>query len=183
MEEKMIKSTLVYKGRILDLYEDDVLVSNGNKAKRVVIKHNGAAAILPVNEDGNIILTKQYRHPIKQVTLEIPAGKKDTLDETSFDCAKRELEEETGCQSNDISLLFRIHNALGYSNEHIDIFIAKDCYEVENPLPKDDDEVLENVILSVEEIGELIEIGDITDGKTIAAYYRYVKDIKWLHIK
>jgi ADP-ribose pyrophosphatase len=175
MEEKTVKSTLVYQGRILDVYEDEVIVSNGNEAKRVVIKHNGAAAILPITKEGLIVLTRQYRYPLKQITLEIPAGKLDSVDEASFDCAKRELEEETSFQSNDITFMLKIHNAVGYSNEFIDIYLARDCFVVEDALEADEDEVLENVIVSVEEALDLIESGKITDVKTIVAIYQYMR--------
>ena len=93
--EKTISSKLVYSNSFLDLYEDEVLLQNNKKSKRIYAKHLGAAAVLPITKGGLIVLTKQYRYPIQSVSIEIPAGKKDFEGELGIDCVKRELEEET----------------------------------------------------------------------------------------
>ena len=113
MDEKTVSSKKVYESSFLTMYEDQVLLENGMKSQRVYVKHIGAAAVLPITKDGKIILTKQFRYPVKKVTIEIPAGKKDEIDERGIDCIKRELEEETGYQSNDIRHVYDIHNCLG----------------------------------------------------------------------
>ena len=169
MIEKKLSSKKIYESNVIDLYEDQVLVSNGIKAQRVVARHNGAAAVLPITSDNKIILTKQFRYPLNQVMIEIPAGKKDSKDELGIECAKRELEEETGYNSNDIEHIFDIHNAVGYSDEMIQIYIAYNCYKVENPLDSDPDEILENYIISIDEAKSMLDNKELTDVKTIVA--------------
>ena len=177
MKETMLKRVKKYECSFLTLYEDDVKLPNQKISKRVVIKHPGGACVLPLLPDGKIILTKQFRYPIEQVSIEIPAGKKDVVGEDSLACATRELEEETGYQSNHISHMFTLHPCVGYSDEKLDIFIAKDCYKIDQPKPMDEDETIELLIVDRNEAKKLLEEGSITDGKTIIAiqYYLMVK--------
>lgn len=174
MKEKTINSKQVYTCHILDVLEDDVLLPNDKEAKRVVINHNGGACVLPITIDKKIILTKQYRYPVKDFSIEIPAGKKDTPNESGIDCVKRELEEETKYQSNNITHLYDSFNAIGYSNEMIEMFLAEDCYLVDNPLPADEDEFIDILILSIDEVKELIKNKTIKDMKTILAFHTYL---------
>ncbi|PKK93607.1 MAG: ADP-ribose pyrophosphatase [Tenericutes bacterium HGW-Tenericutes-6] len=168
MIEKRLKRQHKYTCSFLDLYEDDVLV-NGLEKKRVVIKHPGGAAVLPITKEGTILLTKQYRYPIEKVSIEIPAGKKDRLEEDALTCAKRELEEETGYQSNHFEHLYDLHPCLGYSDELLIIYIAYDCEKVLNPRTQDDDESIEVMEIKIDEIENLLKSGIITDGKTLIA--------------
>lgn len=174
MKEKTISSEKVYSCSILEVLEDQVLLPNNKEAKRVVIKHNGGACVLPVTRDNLIILTKQYRYPIKDFSIEIPAGKKDYIGEPGIECVKRELEEETNYQSDNIISLYDSYNAIGYSNELIEMYLAKDCYVVENPLPADDDEFIDIMLLTVDEVKEMINNKTIKDMKTILAFNTYL---------
>lgn len=174
MKEKTLSSKQVYECSFIKMYEDVVELPNGETSGRVYVKHEGAAAVLPITKDGKIILTKQYRYPIRSVSIEIPAGKKDDPKELGIDCVKRELEEETGYQSNDIRFVYSIHNCLGYSDELIEMFIAYDCYEVENPLESDPDEFIEVVIFTEEELKEMIKNNTLTDVKTILMIQHYL---------
>ena len=174
MDEKTVSSKKVYESSFLTMYEDQVLLENGMKSQRVYVKHIGAAAVLPITKDGKIILTKQFRYPVKKVTIEIPAGKKDEIDERGIDCIKRELEEETGYQSNDIRHVYDIHNCLGYSDELIEMFIAYDCFEVENPLESDPDEFIEIELYEIDVLKEMIKKNEITDVKTILMIQNYI---------
>ena len=173
MKEKTLSSKKVYTCSFMDLYEDEVILPNQKRTGRVYIKHPGAAAILPIDSKGNIILTRQFRYPIHAVSLEIPAGKKDDLHEDPKDCAIRELEEETGYVSSHVEHLVMIYPCLGYSDEIIDLFIAKDCRKIEHPKPQDEDECVETVLLTVEEAKNLIKNHQIHDGKTIIALQHY----------
>lgn len=173
MNEKTIKSTKKYECFFMTLYEDDVLLDTGKKTKRMYIKHDGAAAVLPITKSGKIILVKQYRYPIGEVMIEIPAGKKDDINETGFACIKRELLEETGYESKDIEKLFDIHTCVGYSNELIELFIAKDCIKT-SELNTDEDENIELLIIDPNEVRQLLSNGKITDGKTIIALQQYL---------
>jgi ADP-ribose pyrophosphatase len=172
-KEKQMNSTLIYDCFFMKLYEDDVLLPDGNQSKRVYVKHDGASAILPITKEGNILLIKQYRYPIQQVSIEIPAGKKDSQDEDGLLCAKRELEEETGYRSENIKKISSIFNCVGYSNEKIELFIAHDCEKVENPLSMDEDEFIELMTVTVEESKILLQNGIISDSKTIIALQHY----------
>lgn len=167
--EKKIKSNKVYTCSFIDVVEDDVLLPNNKKSKRVVVKHIGAAAVLPILPSDKILLIKQFRYAINQISLEIPAGKKDSKDESGIACVTRELEEETSYQSNNYQKILDFHTAIGFSDEMIEIFVATDLYEVKNPLPKDDDEFIEIVEYSLKDCLKMIEVGQITDSKTIAA--------------
>lgn len=175
LEEKQLSHELVYQCFFMKVYEDNVLLPNNLTSKRIYIMHNSAAAVLPITKEGKIILVKQYRYPIRQVSIEIPAGKKDFLEEKGLDCAKRELEEETGYKSLDFSFLTTINSCVGYSNEKIDLFIARDCYKVNNPLQGDDDEFVEVIEVSKQEAKAMLLDGVIQDAKTIVA-------LQWLFL-
>ena len=172
--EKTISSKLVYSNSFLDLYEDEVLLPNNNKSKRIYAKHLGAAAVLPITKDNKVVLTKQYRYPIKAVSIEIPAGKKDFAGEKGLDCVKRELEEETNYTSRDIRLLLTTHNCVGYSNEAIELYIAYNCEYVKGIRETDEDEFIEVEVYALEEVVNMIDNGGITDAKTIIAIQQYL---------
>lgn len=174
MKEQRIKREKKYETSFLALYEDDVKLSDDSIKKRVVIKHPGGACVLPLLPDGRVILTIQYRYPIESVMIEIPAGKKDYFGEDSLACAQRELEEETGYTSSEYTHLFTLHPCVGYSDEVLDIFLAKDCIKKENPKAMDDDEDIEVMIVDKDEIKALLRDGQVTDGKTLIALQYYL---------
>ncbi|MCF7926882.1 MAG: NUDIX hydrolase [Candidatus Izimaplasma sp.] len=178
--EKTINSVKKYTCFFMELFEDDVLLPNNKQTKRIYIKHGGAAAVLPITKTGDIILVEQYRYPIKQVSLEIPAGKKDTKEEQGIDCVKRELEEETGYQSSAFSFLLKTHTCVGYSNELIELYMAEDCYEVQTPIQADDDEFINVRKFTKEEVKTLLKDNSITDSKTIIALQYYLNQKKWI---
>jgi len=174
MKETTKSSKLVYECSFMKLYEDQVILDNQNTSQRVYVKHPGAAAILPITKDHQFILINQYRYPIQKVNLEIPAGKKDDENEDSLLCAKRELEEETGYVSNDIKFFQRIYPCVGYSNEYIDLFVAKNCEKIENPKAMDVDENIETILLSLKEVKSLIKNNQIQDSKTLILIQGYL---------
>lgn len=173
-EEKRKSHTLKYHCSFLDLYEDEVVLPNGKITSRVYIEHLGAAAVLPVTRNGDIVLTRQYRYPIGMVSLEVPAGKKDEANEDSKECAIRELEEETSYVSDDIRFVQRIYNCLGYSNEAIDLYIAFDCEYKEDAALADEDEFIECVVYTVDACEEMLNAGEITDVKTALLLQHYL---------
>lgn len=172
--EKKLSSTEIYKTSFLEIYEDQVILPNDKQASRVYVKHIGAAAVVPITTDQKIILTRQFRYPISEVSLEIPAGKKDSFDELGIDCVTRELEEETGYSSNHVQHLLDFYTCVGYSDEKIELFIAYDCVLQENPLPADEDEFIEVVLYDIDEVKELLKNGSIQDAKTILALQSYL---------
>lgn len=169
MKEKQLSHDLKYECFFMKLFEDEVLLPNNEKSKRIYIEHDGASAVIPLTKENKILLIKQYRYPIRQVSIEIPAGKKDEIDEDGLVCAARELEEETGHQSNHIEKIMDVYNCVGYSNEKIELFIALDCEKVDNPLPMDEDEFIELMEVDIPTSKELLRTGQITDSKTIIA--------------
>ncbi len=170
-KEKKIHSKTVYDTDFLTVEEDDVLLPSGKTGKRVKVKHIGAAASLPITKEGDVLLIRQHRYVIGQDTLEIPAGKKDEIDEDSLVCAKRELEEETKYRAKDFEFLQSVYTAIGFSDERIDIYIAKDVYPLKNPPKADDDEYVEVVKMPLQDAIKKAENGEIKDAKTVLALF------------
>ena len=173
MEEiKRVGRTLVHRGHIFDYYEDTMETEEGHRHVWDTIVHNGAAAVVPVREDGKILLVRQYRNPVERMTLEIPAGKRDSAQESTYDCIVRELEEETGYRADEITLLLRFTSAIAYSTEVIDIYVAKGLHYTE--AHPDDDEFIDVVAFTTDELKQMIFDGTIMDSKTIAAVMSYI---------
>lgn len=168
-KEKTIHSELIYKGRILDLYKDDVVCPNGAKSVREVIRKGKAACVIALLND-KIILEKQYRYPYDEIMIEVPAGKSDGDEETKT-TAIRELEEETGYKANTIKFLGTLYPTVAYTDELIDVYFATDLEKTHTHL--DFDEELEMFLASPNEVEEMIKEGKIKDSKTIIAFYLY----------
>lgn len=166
-----IKRELKYKGAVVDFYCDHVKIPNGNLAKWDFIHHNGAAAVVPVTDSGEILMVKQYRNALDRFTLEIPAGALDKPEEQGIDCASRELEEETGYRSDNLEWLITIRTAVAFCNEKIEIFVAKDLILSKQNL--DEDEFIDVKSYSMEELKHKIFTGEIEDSKTISALLAY----------
>lgn len=172
MEEfKRLERNLVAHGAILDYYQDTIQIPNGNVAKWDFIKHKGAAAVVPVDEKGRIIMVKQYRNALDRDTLEIPAGGLNGENEPTRDAAVRELKEETGYTARHIELLLSLCTTVAYSNEKIDIYLATGLSAGKQHL--DEDEYVQTGAYTVEELTEKIYAGEIQDAKTIAAVLAY----------
>lgn len=162
--EKFISAEKIYDGKILKVHRDTVMLPNKREATREVVDHPGAVAVVPVLDDGRIVLVKQFRYPIGKVTLEIPAGKLDN-NEDPADCVVRELREETGYVANQMSKLTSIYTAPGFSNEVIHIYIARGL--VMDQVCPDEDEFVDVEIYTPEDIKTMIKNGRITDAKTL----------------
>jgi ADP-ribose pyrophosphatase len=166
LEETRIGGDVVYRGRILDLEVDRVQLPGGGEALREVVRHRGAAVILPVLPDGRIVLVRQYRYPTGEVLLELPAGKVDP-GESPFECAVRELEEETGWRARDMTELGWFYTTPGFSDEVLHAFVATDL-EPSSDHDPDPDEAIEIVTRTVDQALEACRDGGTRDGKTIA---------------
>jgi ADP-ribose pyrophosphatase len=167
------KATL-YEGRVFKLLRENVTLNNGVTVDLDVIHHPGASAMIPISDNDNVILIKQYRHAIGDFIWEIPAGTLD-LNETPLECAKRELIEETGFSANTWQKLGEITPVPGYSNERIHMFLAADLVPAEQDLDKD--EMLDVHEVSLGKAVEMIHEGAIQDSKTIAGLFMTTK---WL---
>ena len=170
-EFQRVGREVVYKGAILDFCKDDIITPKGNHVKFDFLEHKGAAAVIPVLDDGRIIMVRQWRNAIDKFALEIPAGGKDGIDEPTLRCAARELEEETGFQSDNIQFLHTLVPAIAYSGEKIDVYVAFDLKKTHQHLDPDEDIELE--IYTVEELLEKIINNEINDAKTIASIMTY----------
>lgn len=182
MKEIKIGSKRVYEHKFLSVDEDQVILPNQKNSTRVVLRHPGGAALLPITKDHKIILIKQYRYPILQELIEIPAGKLDE-GESSLTCAIRELEEETGYISHRVEFLMSVHPCVGYSDEMIDLYIAYDCELKETPKSMDDDEFIEINLYSMSEIEKMLDDNQITDGKTLIILEHYLRKTRLKTIK
>ena len=170
---KRIGRTLIHQGKIFDYYQDTMLTETGHEAVWDCIEHKGAACVLPVRDDGKILLVRQFRNPLQRESLELPAGKRDSTDEAFIDCAVRELEEETGYRSEHIELLLPgFASCIAYSSEQIDIFVAHKLIPTAQHL--DDDEFIDVEAYTVDELKQMIFDGIIQDSKTVAGVMAYI---------
>ena len=170
-EFKRLDRELVYKGSIIDFYKDTVQVPNGRVVKWDFIKHQGAAAVVPLTADGKLLLLRQYRNALDRYTLEIPAGGLNGPDEPTKEAAARELEEETGYRAGKIQWLITIRTTVAFCNEKIDIYVATDLIPGSQHL--DEDEYIDVEAYTVDELCEKIFAGEIEDSKTISAIMSY----------
>jgi ADP-ribose pyrophosphatase len=166
-----IDRTLIHKGAIIDYYQDTVKIPNGNVAKWDFIQHKGAAAVIPVKEDGKIIMVRQFRNALDRETLEIPAGGLNSVDEPTDAAAMRELEEETGYKTDKLEQLLSLRTTVAFCNEKIDVYVAKDLKPSKQHL--DEDEYLDVVSYDLDELIRMIYDCKIQDSKTVAALLAY----------
>ncbi len=168
---KILGKKLEHKGNIVDFYSMQVQTPTGHVASWDLIQHKGASAVVPVDEDGKIILVRQYRGAIDDIMLELPAGGRDSVDEDFKECAARELEEEIGYRSDDIEHLIDINTAAAYTSEKIAIYVAKNLIPSKQNM--DEDEFINVERYTLEEIKKMIYNLEITDAKTIAGIFSY----------
>jgi len=173
--EKKVSSRAAYRGRLLKVNEDEVSLPDGSTALREYVLHPGAAIILPVFDDGSVLLERQFRYPLGQHLYELPAGKLEA-DEPPLETAKRELLEETGYLAGEWRELGRFHPCIGYSDEQIDFFLARKL-EFKGAQP-DEGEFLETLRMPLAETLDWIRRGRITDGKTILGLFWAEKLLK-----
>ncbi|MGJ7914295.1 NUDIX domain-containing protein [Massilia sp. LXY-6] len=164
LRETRIDGELAYDGHFLKVTRDRIKLPDGSESQREFIRHPGAVVILPLLSDGRVLLERQFRYPNDRVFIEFPAGKIDPGEE-ALATAKRELEEETGYTATEWHFVCTIHNAIAYSDEHLDIFLARDLTQGEAKL--DDGEFLELFTATIPELLEMVRRGEITDVKTI----------------
>lgn len=173
MNYKVIESKVLYEGKVFDHKVDKIEYRSGNTGVREVAIHPGGAVVIPVKNDGKIILVKQFRYPFQKSLLEFPAGKLDE-NEDPLTCAVRELEEETGYKSENFTKLGKIYTAPGYCTEILHIFLASDLSAGEINR-EEGEEGMEIHEMSINEVENLINQGEIVDSKTIAGIY-YLKN-------
>jgi len=164
LRETLLDSKSVFTGKMINLRVDNVQLPDGKKAAREVVEHPGAVAVVPILPDGRIILVKQYRHPVGEVTWEVPAGKLDKKEDPEG-CAYRELEEETGYKAKKMRKLTAFFTTPGFTNEVIHLYAAQDLEETSQKT--DDDEFIDVMEISRADAMWMIRSGEIKDAKTI----------------
>lgn len=167
-EEKTISEERKYSGNIINVNRATVLLPGGKQATRDIVRHPGASVVVPITDDWELLLVKQYRKPCEMVSLELPAGKLDEgeLPET---CAIRELREETGYVPENIQKVMDIHSTPGFSDEVLHMYVATGLKE--GTSCPDEDEVISCWKYPVSQCIQMIQNGQITDAKTIIGIY------------
>lgn len=165
LREQRVRSDEVFHGRLLKVHRDEVRLPNGQLATREYVIHPGAVMIIPMLDDGRIVMERQYRYPVGQAMIEFPAGKLDA-GEGGLACAARELREETGYLASQWARAGVLHPVIGYGNEVIEIWFARGLVAGERQL--DDGEFLDVFAASPQELDDWAREGKITDGKTLS---------------
>jgi ADP-ribose pyrophosphatase len=167
--ETKLNSRETFSGRLLHVYLDEVRLPDGTTSTREWIRHPGASAVLPVFENGDVMMVKQFRYPLSQVFYEVPAGKLDP-GETPGSTAERELREEAGLVCGQYAYVGHFYPSIGYTNEIIHLYVAWDIETVSQNV--DDDEFLIKERLPFRQAVEMVHSGEISDGKTMITVLR-----------
>ena len=167
LQEVMIASEEIFDGHVVHLYKDTVRLPNGKSAPRETVRHVGAVAVVPLTDDGKVIVEQQFRYPIDRVITEIPAGKLDSPDEDRLSAAKRELEEETGYTAKEWIAIGDYYPTPAYCDERITLYLARGLELGQRHL--DEDEFLNFEAVALTELVAQVMDGTITDGKTQVA--------------
>ncbi|VAX26949.1 ADP-ribose pyrophosphatase [hydrothermal vent metagenome] len=171
MNYKVIKKEKIFEGVVFDIQVDRIIYDSGNESVREVVVHNGGAVILPVTNEGKLILVKQFRYPFQKFLIEAPAGKLEK-GEDPYQCASRELTEETGYTSAKITKLGEIYTTPGFCDEILHLYLAEDLTAGEHNR-EEGEYGMEMFEYSISEVDEMIRNGKIVDAKTIAIIYHY----------
>ncbi|MBQ9375101.1 MAG: NUDIX hydrolase [Ruminococcus sp.] len=166
LKEKPIEIEEIFKGKVFDVTLEKAEIENGQTAMRELVHHNGGVCVVPVDEDGNVYMVKQFRYPFKEVLLEVPAGKLEK-GESHKECGIRELREEIGATAESVEYLGFIYPTVAYDTEIIHMYLAKGLSFGEQDL--DDDEFVDIVKMPLSEAFKLVMDNKIPDAKTQAA--------------
>jgi len=169
MNYRIVKSDVVYNGKVFNTKVDQIEYKSGNKAVREVAEHPGGAVVVPITGNGKIVMVTQHRFPVDKILLELPAGKL-SKGEDPFVCAVRELEEETGYKSDNVKEIGTIYTTPGYSSEKLWIYLARGL-EPGNHNREEGEFGMEVFELTLEEVEQKIYNGEIVDGKTICGIF------------
>lgn len=169
LKETEISSQSIFKGRILDLSVRTIKLPNGETAPREVVEHRPASAVMAINDQKQMLLVKQWREPIKQLTLEVPAGLIDDTDASPLDAMKRELNEEGGYRAEYWEKVSEFYSSPGFTNEKLYLFYCDTLTKIENKRSLDADEFLTSDWYSLDDLKRLLSEGKIVDAKTVYA--------------
>ncbi|WP_416190479.1 NUDIX hydrolase [Neisseria sp. CCUG17229] len=166
LKETCISSEPIYEGSFIRISRDQIRLSNGKESQRMVIRHPGAACVLAVTDNDEVVLVRQWRYAADQAVLELPAGKLDVAGEDPAECALRELAEETNYTADSVKLLHTFYTAVGFCDEKMYLYQA-DGVRVGSTLSNDEDEITETVLLSREAVKAALKNDEIKDAKTL----------------
>ena len=170
--EKKLNSRQIFDGVVVKLFVDDVELPNGKKSIREIVRHPGAVCVIPVDEDENVIMIKQFRYPFSEVLLEVPAGKLEP-NEDPLEAVKRELEEESGVNAESVEYIGTMYTTVAILDEKIHMYLATGLtYKNAHP---DDGEFLEVVKIPLKTLVEMVMDGKIPDSKTQIAILKAEK--------
>lgn len=167
LTERQVDSTNVYDGRLLHVFRDNIILPNGGRSTREYIKHQGAVAVVAMDDMGRIAVEHQFRYPFRAELIEIPAGKLDYIGEDTLSAAQRELREETGITASEFEYLGPFYPTCAYSDEVIHLYWAKGLSFGDREL--DDDEAINVEMVDLEKVVDMVLDGTVRDGKTQAA--------------
>jgi len=163
--ERRVSTEPIFNGRIIQVRVDTVSLPNGRQATREIVEHAAAVVIVPIDDEGNVVLVRQYRYPVEEALLEAPAG---IIEDSELPdvCAQRELQEETGYRSGDLRSMGGFWSSPGFCTEYMHAYIAKDL--TPSKLEADDDENIQVEKVPLSQVADLIRSGEIRDAKTVA---------------
>lgn len=164
LRESQVSTHQVYRGHFLDVRRDEVAMPDGSRTGREYMVHPGAVMVVPILDDGRVVLERQYRYPLARAVLEFPAGKLDA-GEPGIQCGVRELREETGLTAREWSFAGSTHNAIAYCTERIEVWFARGLSQGERSL--DEGELLDVFAASEAELSQWVLDGSVTDAKTL----------------
>jgi ADP-ribose pyrophosphatase len=166
--EKTLSSKEIFKGRVIDLYVEEVELPNGKTSTREIVKHPGAVAVIAITPENKILMVEQFRKPLGRTLVEIPAGKLEKGEQPDA-TARRELEEETGYTCKDLKPLISFYTSPGFADELVHLFIAENLEKLEIAADLDEDEFLDVMEVTLDEAQEMIQTKQIFDAKTAFA--------------
>ncbi|HLE90851.1 MAG TPA: NUDIX hydrolase [Anaerolineales bacterium] len=167
MPFELIKSETLLQGRAFKIRRDYLKTPNGRETRLEIIEHGGSVVLIPIDDDGNLLFVRQYRHAAGEDLLELPAGTRDG-DEPFEACAAREIREETGMEAGKLQKIGEFYLAPGYSSEFMVVYLATELKE--NPLDADDDEFLQVEKIPLKKAIEMAERGEVPDAKSLASF-------------
>lgn len=175
LTEKTLKNNVLFEGRVLTLCHDDVLLPNGKKGKREIVRHRGGVCVAPLTENNELIFVRQFRYAYGEEVLELPAGKLET-GEDPFESGVRELKEETGCTADKYTFLGKLYPSPGYTSEVISIYLAEGLHPGEQSL--DEDEFLGIEKIPLEKAEQMVLANEIFDSKTQVAVLKIASIVR-----
>lgn len=173
VKEETLEQKRIHEGKVINLRVDQVKNAFGHTVTREVVEHPGGVCVMPLLADGRFVFVKQYRYPTQDFLLEFPAGKLDVAGEAPFEAIQRELIEETGYSSSEWEDLGYIYTAPGFCNERIYLYKANNLTAVTTQNGPQEDEAIEPLVYTVDEVKTMVSQGKIQDGKTLALLGHY----------